>query len=278
MTIKEVEALTGLTRSNIRFYEKEGLFIPSRNTNGYREYTQEHVDEINRIAYLRTLGLSIEDIRALKDKQITLREAILMQESKLSAQLSEVEAARAMCRKMLDAKQLDYEHLKAETYVKSMNEYFNENKVVFKFDSVSFFYLWQGIAMWAILWFVSLLIAFLAYPQLPSMIPIQWSHGEVSSMVGKWFIFVYPLLCVLFRIMLRPFIWRWLYSHSVISDEITDYLANFLCFVILSVEVFMLLYINGWVHNILIVLLVDFVLFIGLLGFSLKKRSAKYKK
>lgn len=278
MTIKEVEGLTGLTRSNIRFYEKEGLFIPSRNANGYREYSQDNVEEIKKIAYLRTLGLSIDDIRALKDKQVTLRDAIKIQENKLSTQLSEVETARAMCRQMLDTEQLDYEHLRAETYVKQMNEYFNVNKAVFSFDSVSFFYLWQGVGIWGILVLIASLIALLAYPQLPLMIPVQWSQGEVSSMVGKGFIFVYPILCILFRFMLRPFIWRWLYSHAVISDEITDYLANFLCFVVVSVEVYTLLFINGWVHNILIILLVDLVVFIDLLMLSLKKRSNMYKK
>lgn len=278
MTIKEVEELTGLARSNIRFYEKEGLFIPSRNANGYREYSQDNVEEIKKIAYLRTLGLSIEDIRALKDKQLTLRDAIKIQENKLSTQLSEVEAARAMCRQMLDTEQLDYEHLRAETYVKQMNEYFHANKAVFSFDSVSFFYLWQGVGIWGILVLVALLIALVAYPQLPLMIPVQWSQGEVSSMVGKEFIFVYPILCILFRLLLRPFIWRWLYSHAVISDEITDYLANFLCFVVVSVEVYTLLFINGWMHNILMILLVDLVVFIGLLMHSLKKRSNMYKK
>ena len=40
MTIKEVEQITGLTRSNIRFYEKEKLISPERNaSNGYREYS-----------------------------------------------------------------------------------------------------------------------------------------------------------------------------------------------------------------------------------------------
>ena len=37
MTIKELEALTGLSRANIRFYEKEGLLSPLRRENGYRE-------------------------------------------------------------------------------------------------------------------------------------------------------------------------------------------------------------------------------------------------
>lgn len=64
MTIKEVEQMTGLARSNIRFYEKEKLITPARNeNNGYREYTVEDIRNLNKIAYLRTLGISIEDIR-----------------------------------------------------------------------------------------------------------------------------------------------------------------------------------------------------------------------
>ena len=35
MTIKEVEELTGLSRSNVRFYEKERLIFPSRNEKAY---------------------------------------------------------------------------------------------------------------------------------------------------------------------------------------------------------------------------------------------------
>ena len=30
MTIKEMEALSGMTRANIRFYESEGLLHPTR--------------------------------------------------------------------------------------------------------------------------------------------------------------------------------------------------------------------------------------------------------
>ena len=44
MTIKEVEQLTGITRQNIRFYEREGLITPRRNPeNQYREYSADDV-------------------------------------------------------------------------------------------------------------------------------------------------------------------------------------------------------------------------------------------
>ena len=39
MKINEVEALVGITKKNIRFYEEQGLLKPGRNSqNGYREY------------------------------------------------------------------------------------------------------------------------------------------------------------------------------------------------------------------------------------------------
>ena len=73
MTIKDVEERTGLSRSNIRFYEKEKLIEPSRNeSNGYRDYSENDVENIKKIAYLRTLGISIEDIRNIISEKVTL--------------------------------------------------------------------------------------------------------------------------------------------------------------------------------------------------------------
>ncbi|MDE7318096.1 MAG: MerR family transcriptional regulator, partial [Lachnospiraceae bacterium] len=42
MNIQELEKRTGITKQNIRFYERKGLLCPKRNTaNNYREYTEE---------------------------------------------------------------------------------------------------------------------------------------------------------------------------------------------------------------------------------------------
>lgn len=77
MTIKDVEERTGLARSNIRFYEKEGLIEPSRNDkNGYRDYSEKDVETIKKIAYLRTLEISIEDIRCIILDKVSMIEVI----------------------------------------------------------------------------------------------------------------------------------------------------------------------------------------------------------
>ena len=51
MTIKEMEALTGLTRANIRFYEQHGLLSPERHQNGYRDYTEEDLARFRQEAW-----------------------------------------------------------------------------------------------------------------------------------------------------------------------------------------------------------------------------------
>ena len=49
MTIKDVEKRTGLSRSNIRFYEKEKLIEPLRNeSNGYRDYSEKAEEKEKR--------------------------------------------------------------------------------------------------------------------------------------------------------------------------------------------------------------------------------------
>ena len=66
MTVKEVEQLTGMTRANIRYYEMEGLMVPKRNANGHREYSENDVEELNKIKLLRMLYISIEEIKEVK--------------------------------------------------------------------------------------------------------------------------------------------------------------------------------------------------------------------
>ena len=89
MTIKDVEERTGLSRSNIRFYEKEKLIEPSRNeSNGYRDYSENDVENIKKIAYLRTLGISIEDIRNIISEKATLKDTLEKQYEVLKSQIN----------------------------------------------------------------------------------------------------------------------------------------------------------------------------------------------
>lgn len=48
MNINEVEVVTGLTRANIRYYEKEGLIEVERLDNKYRNYSSENIGSLGK--------------------------------------------------------------------------------------------------------------------------------------------------------------------------------------------------------------------------------------
>lgn len=278
MTIKDVEERTGLARSNVRFYEKEKLINPSRNEgNGYRDYSEKDVEDIKKIAYLRTLGITIEDIRNIISEKVTLHEVIEKQSGVLQGQITDLNKAKIMCEKMLQAESISYAGLQVEQYVTELQDYWNENQPVFKLDSVSFLYIWGSFITWTTITALCLIIGILSYTKLPPEIPVQWSDGLASSLVDKKFIFAYPVACIVIRYLLKPFIYAKLQMNNHYGEIITEYLTNYMCFIVLSAEVFSILFIYGVVKNIVAVLFVDTAVLIGLLIAGVIKLDLKGK-
>lgn len=265
MTIKEVEQQTGLGRSNIRFYEKENLIVPLKNTNnGYKDYSQDDVDKIKKIAYLRTLGVSVDDIRSVISEKVSLYEIIQCQSLKLEEQIIELKTSKAMCEKMLQADSLNFEDMNIEKYVINVNDYWKENGQLLRFDSVGFLYKWGSVVTWIILLLLCIVVAILSYPKLPSEIPVQWDGDIATSWVNKYFIFAFPVANVLIRFVLRPIIYGKLHTYTPFGKMLTDYLTNSMCLVVVSVEVFSILFMVGLVKNIVVVLFVETIILAGL--------------
>ena len=272
MTIKEVEEQTGLTRSNIRFYEKEKLIEPIRNDkNGYRDYSESDIENIKKIAYLRTLEISIEDIRNIMSDKVSLTEIIEKQAATIQMQIEGLNKAKTMCEKMLEAGNVSFDELQVEKYVADLETYWNDNKPVFKLDTVSFLYMWGSLVTWTVIASLCLVVGIVSYAKLPPEIPVQWSEGMVTSLVSKKFIFAYPLACIIIRILLRPFLYVRLVMHNIYGEIITEYLSNYMCFIALSVEVFSILFTYGLVKSILTVLIVDTVVLMGILILGITK-------
>lgn len=76
MKIRQAEQLTGISGSNIRFYEKEGLIKPERGENNYREYSEEDVELLKKIKVLRMLGVPVNEILEIEKGQISLEDAM----------------------------------------------------------------------------------------------------------------------------------------------------------------------------------------------------------
>lgn len=98
MKIGEAAKETGLSVSNIRFYEKKGLLAPRRREESqYREYGPEDVRRLKEIMLLRKLGLSVESIYLLYHNQVDLNSLIRRQKDELSEQIEQLEGALKLC-------------------------------------------------------------------------------------------------------------------------------------------------------------------------------------
>ncbi|MCH4199701.1 MAG: MerR family transcriptional regulator [Clostridium tyrobutyricum] len=62
--IEEVAIKTGLTKRCLRYYEDVGLVVPKRTSCSYRLYTDEDIENIERIKDLKdSLGFSLKEVK-----------------------------------------------------------------------------------------------------------------------------------------------------------------------------------------------------------------------
>lgn len=97
MTIKEAEALVGITRANIRFYEKEGLLAPGRSVNNYREYSLPDVERLKKIKVLRTMGIPVAEILDFMEGRDSLEALLDRRAEDISRELEELGRVRDLC-------------------------------------------------------------------------------------------------------------------------------------------------------------------------------------
>ena len=101
--INEVEALVGITRKNIRFYEAEGLLAPRRNSeNGYRDYGEAEVSVLLQIKLLRKLGVPLEEIRRMQSGAHTVGDGMRRHLVSLERDRDNLEQAIRLCAGLTD--------------------------------------------------------------------------------------------------------------------------------------------------------------------------------
>lgn len=116
MNIKEIEERSGLTRANIRYYEQEGLLAPARRENKYRDYSEEDLETLLRVALLRNLGFSLDEIRRLQSGELELAAAMRERSAALESEGQRLLAARNVC-DAISREVTSYSALRPEDYL-----------------------------------------------------------------------------------------------------------------------------------------------------------------
>ena len=98
MRINEVAKLTGVSARTLQYYDEIGLLIPEKLNNGYRDYSDENLDKLQKILFYRFLKFKLNNIKELLDGDVDglkilelQRELILKEKEKFEIILHNIE-------------------------------------------------------------------------------------------------------------------------------------------------------------------------------------------
>ena len=98
MKINEVVKLTGVSARTLQYYDEIGLLIPQKLDNGYRDYTEENLEKLQKILFYRFLKFKLNDIKELLEGDFDnlkileqQRELILREKEKFEVILHNIE-------------------------------------------------------------------------------------------------------------------------------------------------------------------------------------------
>lgn len=111
VNISDVAKRTGLTSKAIRFYEEKGLVTPPlRSENGYRSYTQQHLNELTLLRQARQVGFNLDECGELVNlfndparHSADVKARTLQKVADIERHIEELQAMRAQLLTLADA-------------------------------------------------------------------------------------------------------------------------------------------------------------------------------
>jgi Zn(II)-responsive transcriptional regulator len=108
-SIGKLAESAGVAIDTVRYYERNGLLNPAgRMASGYRRYGEAELKRLRFIRRAKTLGFSLEDIRALLELSAErnvakVKRAAQLKLADIEARIAELERVRSGLRKLIAA-------------------------------------------------------------------------------------------------------------------------------------------------------------------------------
>lgn len=103
-TVGAVSALTGVSVRTLHHYDHIGLVVPSvRSSAGYRGYTDADIERLHLVLVYRSVGLPLEEIRALLDGDADVLDRLQRQHRLLLEQADRLQHTIKAVEELMDA-------------------------------------------------------------------------------------------------------------------------------------------------------------------------------
>lgn len=133
MKISEIAQITGLSISNIRFYERKGLVNPDRRIDSkYRDYTPQDVELIKKIVLYRKMDLSIEEIQNIIKDNVDDKQIVKNHLSELERKRDMINNSMVLCEMFVD----EGDNVDVDYYLNYVNQEEKNGSVFAKVDEI----------------------------------------------------------------------------------------------------------------------------------------------
>lgn len=103
-TVGQIAKLSGLTIRTLHHYDEIGLLNPSeREDNGYRRYTDRDLERLRQILVYRELGLSLDEIASIVDRDVDPSEALLAERLQIADRIERLRIIAGMIDTTIEA-------------------------------------------------------------------------------------------------------------------------------------------------------------------------------
>lgn len=113
MKTNELEKVLGLSKHTIRYYEKEGLIYPRRDENGYRDYSEDDINILRVVKFLRNLNISIDDVKRIINGEVNFQECLKINQVHLEKHIEDLKEVK---------KSIDYYRDKDMPFIPSLSQ------------------------------------------------------------------------------------------------------------------------------------------------------------
>lgn len=103
MLINEAASLCNLTKKAVEYYAEQGLVCPAVLANGYRDFSQQDLAKLKKIALYRKLGLTIAEIRRVLAEPAELKPVL----AKKTLELERSKARQDILQRLCDGENLE---------------------------------------------------------------------------------------------------------------------------------------------------------------------------
>ena len=121
LKIEELENVLSISRSNIRFYEKQGLFSPERKDNNYREYTEQDIEVLKKIIVLRKMGFTVEEIKLIQNDELPFNEAITNTQHRIENEIQQLNGSLKLI-KQVAQENLSFDEIDIDEHWNTISE------------------------------------------------------------------------------------------------------------------------------------------------------------